>query len=341
MEFVPDDPTKETYYGRWGEPYRPEDTLISAANTALSLGLPLLLTGEPGCGKTDFAFVAARYLSGVEPECWTAGDPEHGLLECYVRSDTRSRDLLYTYDALRRFGDAHHGGEQDRLRAADARHYIEVEGLGRALASEVRRVVLVDEIDKAPRDLSNDLLRELDQGTFEVPEVSRSATGEVADPHGTPVRRRMGRRMRGDSNQPFIVVTSNAERQLPDAFLRRCVFHHLSFPEPSRLLRMLEDRFGPGRPEAPAERPGRVKEEVLEPAVAMFTRLRAHPGLLKRPATFELICWVRSFLTLSSPEEKRGFCRLAEDRIEWEQVPRLECLVKLREDLEALRLIAS
>ncbi|MEZ4464387.1 MAG: AAA family ATPase [bacterium] len=148
--------------------YLPDEALIAATNVAIALGLPLLLTGEAGCGKTDFAFAIARFQSG-KGRAWDPDDADDGLLDCYVRSDSRARDLLYHYDAVRRFGDAHHG---QQVRAADPRYYIELRNLGRALAeAEVRgrqRVVLIDEIDKAPRDLPNDLLRELDQGRFEI-----------------------------------------------------------------------------------------------------------------------------------------------------------------------------
>lgn len=322
------------YFGRANEAYRPDPGLISAANTALTLGLPLLLTGEPGCGKTDFAFVLARWLAerhGVSG--WSPADPEHGLLECYIRSDTRARDLLYSYDALRRFGDAHHGGKEGIAHAADARHYIVLEGLGRALVSPHRRVLLIDEIDKAPRDLPNDLLRELDQREFEIPEIPPEPASEGRrDP--SRLSRRMGDRTRAEALRPLIIITSNAERQLPDAFLRRCVFYHLSYPPRERLLQMLIDRFGPASPHAAIARSDDA-EGIFEPAVALFTALRQNTGLIKRPATSELLIWVEAILQLASDEE-RWLLSVRGAELEWNDVPRLECLIKLREDLETL-----
>ncbi len=151
-------------------------------------------------------------------------------LQCYVRSDSRARDLLYTYDAIRRFGDAQNGGPPGLARASDPCNYIELQALGRALVSFRRRVVLIDEIDKAPRDLPNDLLRELDQTSFEIPEISeqRSDTGGSVLSHGILLRRASGSPegvQRTDrAAAPLILITSNVERQLPDALSRRCIY---------------------------------------------------------------------------------------------------------------------
>lgn len=320
-----DDPSTVTYRGREGEPYRPDLRLVSAANTAIALGMPLLLTGEPGSGKTDFAFVLARWNAEQQGFTgdWKSTDPEHGLLDCYVRSDTRARDLLYTYDALARFGDAYHGGDGGKQRASDARHYIELAGLGRALQSERRRVVLIDEIDKAPRDLPNDLLRELDQREFEIPEIPADAP----EPAVRALRRRMGRRDAPEAQRPLVVITSNAERQLPDAFLRRCVFYHLPLPEPEQLRTILLDRFGP--------RDG----GLVGPAVHAFTLLRENASLIKRPATSELIAWVHALLTVATDSERSWLEAqdLGNKQLKWSEVPRLECLIKLREDMVTLR----
>ncbi len=126
------------------------------------------VVSEPGCGKTDFAFAAASGLAPVG-----ASPADRKPLEKYVRNDTRAQDLLYHYDAVRRFGDSQTGGEDGCRRAAMPQNYIVLEALGAALVSPVRKVVLIDEIDKAPKDLPNDLLRELDQGWFEIPEIPK------------------------------------------------------------------------------------------------------------------------------------------------------------------------
>ena len=200
--------------GREGEHFEAELELVTAANAALALGMPLLVTGAPGSGKTDFAFAVARWMAtvdragGLDAREWEPTAPAHGLLECYIRSDTRAKDLLYTYDAVRRFGDAHHGDPDEQAQVRDARQYIELEALGRALASPRRRVLLIDEIDKAPRDLPNDLLRELDQGQFAIPEVPADADdryGAYAG-DGPALERLMGERDRPIERRPFIVI---------------------------------------------------------------------------------------------------------------------------------------
>lgn len=220
----------ERLRGREGHVYRADAGLLAAANAALALEMPLLLTGEAGCGKTDCAYAVASAL--VEDREVTPGESD--LLECYVRSDSRAQDLLYQYDALGRFGDASHGGPAGARRAEEVRNYIELRPLGRALMSAGLRVVLIDEIDKAPRDLPNDLLRELDQGHFEIPEIPAAddQSGETAtpiDPDRPLTFRNQMRRPEG-ARKPMVIITSNVERQLPDPFLRRCVFFHIPFP---------------------------------------------------------------------------------------------------------------
>ena len=325
--------------GRLGKPYRPGPELVSAANVAMTLGVPLLLTGEPGCGKTDSAFAVALWLALLRNpglKDWDPASSEHGLLECYIRSDTRSKDLLYRYDAVRRFGDAQHGSETRRADAQDARHYIDLEPLGRALASPERRVVLVDEIDKAQRDLPNDLLRELDQGQFEIPEIERDADklfGRPVESDGVPLRRTMGRRHRLQSHQPFIVLTSNEERQLPDAFLRRCVFFYIRFPTDERLLEILQGWY----PQEP--------RDFLVASGVLFNQLRKTQGLTKKPSSSELLRWIEALTTVicrADPQVRDRICRLAAsakrggDGVPWRDVPSLGCLLKHREDWEKL-----
>ena len=319
--------------GRDGKPYHAHPDLLAAANVSLTLGRPLLLTGEAGCGKTDFAFAAAHALAphaGDAEEHPAFGEDEGGLLESHVRSDSLARDLLYHYDALRRFDDAHHGDEQDRKRARDVRDYIRLLPLGQALVSTRLRVVLIDEIDKAPRDLPNDLLRELDHGRFEIPEIPRGAPS-----HASGLERVMGR-AKEDPSRPFVVITSNVERQLPDAFLRRCVFFHIRFPEKDDLKKILVDRFGE---EAP----------FCDQAIDVFIHLREvarEAKLTKQPGTAELLDWGRALSEVFAPAHAQrslsAFLAEAKEeqdrrKLPWKDLPGLCCLVKLREDLGRLR----
>ncbi|MCB9762030.1 MAG: AAA family ATPase [Alphaproteobacteria bacterium] len=296
--------------------YHAEPDLVRAANVALTLRRPLLLTGEPGCGKTDFAYAVAHALKGD-------ADAEDGaLLECHVRSDSRAADLLYHYDALRRFGDAHFG---DKEKAAEVRDYIRLLPLGQALHARERRVVLIDEVDKAPRDLPNDLLRELDHGRFVIPEIPVDAP-----PHPSGLTREMGR-PQGDPSRPMVIITSNAERQLPDPFLRRCVFFRIPFPSLDTLTKILEDRCGGPDP-------------MHRSATAIFLGMRRVADLTKKPATSELIDWVDALRQVYVRDEVQpaltGFAALvrgAGARLEglpWKTLPALTCLLKLHEDLE-------
>ena len=320
--------------GRNGRTYFAAPELIAAANAALVLQVPLLLTGEPGCGKTDFAHVVAESL----------GAP---FYECYVRSDTRARDLLYSYDALRRFGDAqHHSVAEDRQRAADPRNYVHLNGLGLALTwpGPAPAVVLIDEMDKAPRDLPNDLLRELDRerGDFEIAELDAGLErrlgarmiDEFDDEGQSRVSRAIARHMRRPAGapMPFVVITSNAERQLPDPFLRRCVFYHIDFPDEARLLDIVRDR-------------NRDRDRLfIEQAIKVFVGLRGGISLTKPPSTSELLHWVEVLGRLHDPkrigELLRDFAaRLASadgERPHWRTLPALSCLIKLQADLERL-----
>ena len=310
--------------GREGKAFHAHQDLVTAANLALTLGRPLLLTGDAGCGKTDFAFAVERALRSPDY-------PDDDLLECHVRSDSRATDLLYRYDALTRFGDAHHGGPEGAKRAAEARNYIDLLPLGRALVAERLRVVLIDEIDKAPRDLPNDLLRELDHARFEIREIP-----EGAGPHPSGLERTMGRAP-GDASRPFVLVTSNVERQLPDAFLRRCAFFHIRFPQKDELRRILVDRFGERR-------------LAIDDVLRVFEGLRKVDKITKAPATAELIDWCRSLVEVYDPaqaasEVARCAAVLAgrpndPENAPWKSLPGLPCLLKLREDLERVGVAA-
>lgn len=319
--------------GRDGRTYFAAADLIAAANAALVLQVPLLLTGEPGCGKTDFAHVVAQAL-------------EAPFYECYIRSDTRARDLLYSFDALRRFGDAQqHSIPEDRQRAAEPRNYVHLNGLGLALTwpGPKPAVVLIDEIDKAPRDLPNDLLRELDRerGDFEIAELDagidkrlgKFILTEFDEQDKVRGSREIGRRMRrpAGASMPVVIITSNAERQLPDPFLRRCVFFHIEFPKKERLFDIVRDRNA-----------GREKL-LLEQAVEIFVALRSTFSLTKPPSTSELLHWVEALGALHEPRKLgkalgdfAASLTSTKERPKWRTLPALPCLIKLQADLDRL-----
>ncbi|GAA3254769.1 AAA family ATPase [Dactylosporangium siamense] len=234
---------------RLREPYRASADLEEAVNVAIALGRPLLLQGDPGAGKTRLAH-AVSYALGLPLE------------EAYIKSTSRGQDLLYVYDAVRRLYDTQLG------RAATAESdYVRLGPLGRAIvrAGHGRRsMVLIDEIDKADIDFPNDLLRELDQLAFDVPE----AHGER---HAVPADR--------PDLRPVIVVTNNEEKALPAAFLRRCVFHHVRFPDAAAELDAILALHGIGDIQLRAE------------AIDTLLRLRSL-DLAKKPGLSELLDWV-------------------------------------------------
>lgn len=263
-------------------PYVLSPQLATTVNVALALDQPLLVTGEPGCGKTALAWAVAAQL----------GCP---VLEFHTKSTSTARDLLYQVDSLRRFHDASTGD----ARARDAGHYLAYRALGGAIRSPTTTVVLIDEIDKAPRDFPNDLLNELDRMAFEVPE---------AEP---PLRFRATARH-------FVLITSNSERRLPMPFLRRCVYAHVEFPDAETLARIVEMHCG-----APAR-------SFVALAVRRFLELRATPGLVKTPATGELIAWVRVL-------QRIGVDEGALERAPPGELPALEVLIKMIDDLRTVQ----
>ena len=245
--------------------YIAEDGLRDAVNVALVLGQPLLVTGEPGTGKTELAASIAYELELPPP------------LVFDTKSTSTSRDLFYRYDSLRHFHDAQYRREQ-----ASVDQYIEYEALGLAIllamapsqsaqflperlrgSRPVRSVVLIDEIDKAPRDLPNDVLNEIERMAFTVKETGRTFAADYA-------------------YKPIVVLTSNSEKDLPDAFLRRCVFFHISFPSRARLREIVQRRLEPSAGFSPA---------MIDHALAHFEEIRAL-GLRKKPSTAELLSWM-------------------------------------------------
>src|SRR6188508_2464413 len=226
--------------------YVATDDLKVAVNAAITLERPLLVKGEPGTGKTVLALEIAKSLNAP-------------LIEWHVKSTTKALQGLYEYDAVSRLRDSQLGDERVR----DIRNYIKRGKLWDAFVSEQRPVLLIDEIDKADIEFPNDLLQELDRMEFFVYE-----TGETVK-----ARRR-----------PVVVVTSNNEKELPDAFLRRCFFHYIRFPDEETLARIVEVHF-------PA-----IKPRLIRAALTRFFEIRETPGLKKKPSTSEVLDWIRLLL---------------------------------------------
>lgn len=250
--------------------YIADEGLADAVNVALHLGQPLLLTGQPGTGKTQLAYSLAWELGYDFPP-----------LKFETKSTSVSRDLFYTYDAVGRFYAAQTG--EGSAKAID---YIKFKALGLAILyanpldkvkhlltestkhhNPRRSVVLIDEIDKAPRDFPNDLLNEVEGMHFQIPELSNETVKAQPD------------------LRPVLVLTSNSEKNLPEAFLRRCVFYHIPFPEENRLKEIVHLRLGESIVNEP---------EVLKDALEIFDKLRdRQSSLVKRPSTGELLAWLR------------------------------------------------
>jgi MoxR-like ATPase len=270
--------------------YLASEELADAVNIAIAVGQPLLVTGEPGCGKTRLAWSIADELGLGEP------------LVFQTRSTSRAQDLLYRYDAVLRFHDIQvkTQGADGRYQADDPSHYIQFQALGEAILSRQRRVVLIDEVDKAPRDFPNDLLHELERMSFSVPELKLDRPFTAAA-------------------RPIVVITSNSERQLPLPFLRRCVFHHIEFPDHDRLCQIIEQRLGPLG----------IDRGLVVGAVDRFLAIREIPKLNKPPATSELLAWVQALAT-----RRVSGADLAATTLRG--LPLWQTLIKSREDRQLL-----
>ena len=218
--------------------------LMQTVNVAVQLSRPLLIKGEPGTGKTMLAQSIAKGL-------------EMPLLIWNVKSTTKAQDGLYVYDTVQRLYDGQFGDRD----VSDIAQYIKLGKLGEAFTSEERVVLLIDEIDKADLEFPNDLLWELDQMEFHIPETRENVKAR---------------------QRPIVLITSNAEKELPDAFLRRCVFHYIEFPDEDMMERIVRVHV-----------PG-LDKRLLDLAMQSFYWLRDLPGLQKKPSTSELIDWVQA-----------------------------------------------
>jgi MoxR-like ATPase len=233
--------------------YVATDDLKLAVNAALALERPLLVKGEPGTGKTMLAEEIARSL----------GRP---LLQWHIKSTTKAQQGLYEYDAVSRLRDSQLGD----AKVADIANYIKRGVLWEAFENDVPSIVLIDEIDKADIEFPNDLLRELDRMEFHVYETQQTVHAR---------------------HRPLVVITSNNEKELPDAFLRRCFFHYIRFPDRETMTRIIDVHF-----------PG-LKKELLREALEVFFALRDVPGLKKKPSTSELLDWLKLLLAEDIPPE--------------------------------------
>ena len=248
--------------------------LLSSVNIAMALQKPLLVKGEPGTGKTMLAQAVAEALD-MELIIWS------------IKSTTKAQDGLYVYDTVQRLYDSQFGAD-----VSDIGKYIKLGKLGEAFKKPARCVLLIDEIDKADIEFPNDLLWELDKMEFYIPETKETVKAAV---------------------RPLVIITSNAEKELPDAFLRRCIFHYIDFPDEEMMEKIVRVHFQD------------LDERLLKQALESFYALRALRGLQKKPSTSELIDWVQA-LQIGGIDPKR---------IE-KEMPFAGVLLKKNEDLDTL-----
>ncbi len=233
--------------------YVATDDLNVAVNAAVTLERPILIKGEPGTGKTQLAFEIAGAL-------------DRPLYEWHIKSTTKAQQGLYDYDAVARLRDSQLGDD----RVHDIANYIVPGKVWEAFESDVQPVLLIDEIDKADIEFPNDLLQELDRMEFYVYETKKLIKA---------------------NHRPIIVITSNNEKELPDAFLRRCFFHYIKFPDQKTMEKIIEVHY-----------PG-LKKALLKEALAAFYKIRDVPGLKKKPSTSELLDWIKLLLAEDIPPE--------------------------------------
>ncbi len=256
--------------------YIASEELMSSVNIAVALEKPLLIKGEPGTGKTMLAKAVAKSL-GMKLLVWN------------IKSTTKAQEGLYTYDTIQRLYDSQFGTEG----VDDIAHYIKLGKLGEAFDSDEQVVLLIDEIDKADLEFPNDLLWELDQMEFFIYETKKTIKAK---------------------KRPIVIITSNAEKELPDAFLRRCIFHYIDFPSKELMEDIVKTHFP------------NVEENMLKNAMQTFYDIRTMSQLRKKPATSELIDWLNAMMIAGvDPETIK------------KELPFVGVLIKKDEDLEIVR----
>lgn len=250
--------------------------LLSSVNVAIALKKPLLIKGEPGTGKTMLAQAVANSL-GKKLIIWN------------IKSTTKAQDGLYMYDTIQRLYDGQFGEEG----VDDIARYIKLGKLGEAFESDEQVVLLIDEIDKADLEFPNDLLWELDQMEFYIHETKRTVTAK---------------------HRPIVIITSNAEKELPDAFLRRCIFHYIDFPDAALMEEIIRTHYP------------NVEENLMKNAMQVFYDIRTIRDIRKKPSTSELIDWINALQIGGIPADTLR-----------KNLPFLGVVVKKDEDLETVR----